>query len=245
MLFCLMGYVYRHILCFVDVQFVSPISCLPCLMIFVKSLTLVSQTLYVVAVNDVLFVIKYLLLLPWPNLMLQILSYGLIVLRSDSVIALDIMAAENVPAENVLAIAPPIRSDDQILPYNSWLDEQWFDLNEEVFRDVLGITPRDLAHPFVAPITSNALIDFFMELGYRRKLSGVSYVTKHPVLQIMWGVITETNLDFAQLLEEDFIQAIQSFISNRKKQSFKDKKKEPKTLLIPNSKFTKLIIDSI
>nr|GFC30459.1 hypothetical protein [Tanacetum cinerariifolium] len=30
------------------------------------------------------------------------------------------MAVENVPAENVPALAPPIRSDDQILPYSSW-----------------------------------------------------------------------------------------------------------------------------
>nr|GEX41825.1 hypothetical protein [Tanacetum cinerariifolium] len=86
----------------------------------------------------------------------------------------DIMAVENVPAENVLAIAPPISCQ---------LDEQWFDLNEEVFRDVLGITPRDLAHPFVAPITSNALIDFVMELGYPRKLSGVSYVYTNDLYQ--------------------------------------------------------------
>ncbi|GJU98062.1 hypothetical protein Tco_1327333 [Tanacetum coccineum] len=250
----------------------------------------------------------------------------------------DSMAAENVPAENVPTLDPPIRSDDQILPYSSWvpigksncvldlqkrqknpifqisvdilqntnffraftatatiptiyiqqfwntikydaktgifscqLDEQWFDLNEEVFRDALGITPHDPAHPFVALISSNALIDFVMELGYPRELSGVSYMytndlyqpwraflslinqcltgktsgfdrLRHPVLQIMWGVITQTNLDFAELLWEEFIQAIQSFISDRKKLPVKDKKKEPKTLLIPYSRFTKLII---
>nr|GEY15410.1 retrovirus-related Pol polyprotein from transposon TNT 1-94 [Tanacetum cinerariifolium] len=116
----------------------------------------------------------------------------------------DVMAVENVLAENVPALALPIRSADQILTYSSWkmnffkaftitatiptiyilqfwntikydaktrtfscqLDEQWFDLNEEVFKDALGITPHDPAHPFMAPITSNALIDFVMELGY-------------------------------------------------------------------------------
>ncbi|GJR26197.1 copia protein [Tanacetum coccineum] len=191
--------------------------------------------------------------------------------------SVDIMVAENVPAENVPALAPLIRSDDQILPYSSWvpirksncvldlqkrqknpifqisvdilqnmnffraftttttdpiiyiqqfwntikydaktrifscqLDEQWFDLNEEVFRDALGITPHDPAHPFMAPITSNALIDFFMELR--------------------------------QDFREEFIQAIQSFISDSKKLPVKDKKKEPKTFLIRYSRFTKLII---
>ncbi|GKB20494.1 hypothetical protein Tco_0854417, partial [Tanacetum coccineum] len=132
----------------------------------------------------------------------------------------DIMAAENVPVENVPALAPPIMSDDQILPYNSWntnffraftaiatiptiyIQQFW-----NTIKDALGITPHDPAHPFVAPITSNALIDFVMELGYPRELS-----------------------------------AIQSFISDRKKLSVKDKKKEPKTLLIPYNRFTKLII---
>ncbi|GJS06057.1 retrovirus-related pol polyprotein from transposon TNT 1-94 [Tanacetum coccineum] len=186
----------------------------------------------------------------------------------------NIMAAENVPAENVPALAPPIRFDDQILPYSSWVPigkSNYFDLNEEDFRDALGITPHDPTHPFMAPITSNAPINFVMELEYPRELSGVLYMytndlyqpwraflslinqclmgktfrfdrPRHPILQIMWDVITQTNLDFAELLWEEFIQAIQSFISDRKKLQVKDKKKEPKTLLIPYSRFTKLII---
>nr|GEY75836.1 copia protein [Tanacetum cinerariifolium] len=124
------------------------------------------------------------------------------------------MAAENVPAENVPALAPPISCQ---------LDEQWFDLNKEVFKIALGITPHDHAHPFVALITSNALIDFVMELAYPSELSGVSYVytndlyqpwkaflslinqylksktsgfdgPRHSVLQIMWGSLLKPTL---------------------------------------------------
>nr|GEX47767.1 copia protein [Tanacetum cinerariifolium] len=203
----------------------------------------------------------------------------------------DIMAAKNILVENVPAFAPSIsvhcycyysyhlhttilntiKYDAKTGIFSYQLDEQWFDLNEEVFRDALGITPHDPTHPFMAPIASNALIDFVMELGYPRELNDVLYMytndlyqpwraflslisqcltgktfmfesPRHPVLQIMWGVITQTNLDFVELLWEEFIQAIQSFISDRKKQSVKDKKKEPKTLLTPYSRFTKLII---
>nr|GEV83033.1 hypothetical protein [Tanacetum cinerariifolium] len=153
----------------------------------------------------------------------------------------DIMAAKNVPAKSVPALAPPIRFDDHILPYRLgaftatatipaiyiqqfWntikyyeknvifscqLDKQWFDLNEEVFRDALGITPHDHNHPFVALISSNALIEFVIELG-------VSWARLPGFI----GLDTR----------------------NRKKQPIKDKKKEPKTLLNPYSKFTKLII---
>nr|GEU44781.1 hypothetical protein [Tanacetum cinerariifolium] len=60
--------------------------------------------------------------------------------------------------------------------FSCQLDEQWFDLNEEVFKDVLGITPHDPTYLIVALISSNALIDFVMELGYPRELSGVSYI---------------------------------------------------------------------
>nr|GEV39265.1 hypothetical protein [Tanacetum cinerariifolium] len=77
----------------------------------------------------------------------QLVSAASIVVNTVS----NIMAIENVPAENVPTLAPPI-------------------------RDALGITPHDPAHPFVALITSNALIDFVIELGYPRELSGVSYV---------------------------------------------------------------------
>nr|GEU34632.1 histone deacetylase 14 [Tanacetum cinerariifolium] len=111
-----------------------------------------------------------------------------------------IMAAENVPTENVPALAPPItaftttatnptiyiqqfwntiKNDAKNGIFSCQLDEQWFNLNEEVFRDALGITPYDPAHPFKAPITSNALIDFIMELWYPRELSGVSFMSKH------------------------------------------------------------------
>ncbi|GKA21503.1 retrovirus-related pol polyprotein from transposon TNT 1-94 [Tanacetum coccineum] len=190
------------------------------------------------------------------------------------------MAADNVPAENAPAPDPPVRSDDQILPYSSWvpigrsncvldplkqqrnpiykisidilqntnffgaftasatipsiyiqqfwdtirhdkktgvyscqLDEQRFELNMDVLREALGITPRNEANQFVPPIPSNDLIDFVLQLGYPKDIG-------------------------------EFIHAIDSFITDKKKLSepVTGKKKEPKTLLIPYVRFTKLII---
>ncbi|GJS26847.1 hypothetical protein Tco_0487467 [Tanacetum coccineum] len=61
---------------------------------------------------------------------------------------------------------------------------------------------------------------------------------------MLWAIITQTNVDFAELLWEEFIYAIDSFITDKKKLSepVTNKKKEPKILLIPYVRFIKLII---
>nr|GEW76690.1 hypothetical protein [Tanacetum cinerariifolium] len=158
----------------------------------------------------------------------------------------NIMAVENVPAENVPALAPPIRSDDQILPYSSWntnffraftttatiptiyIQQFW-----NTIKDALGITPHDPAHPFMAPITSNALIDFVMELGYPRELSGVSYMYTNDLYQ-PWRA-------FLLLINQCLTSKTYGF-DRLRHPPVKDKQKEPKTLLIPYNRCTKLII---
>ncbi|GJX22136.1 hypothetical protein Tco_0226581 [Tanacetum coccineum] len=125
----------------------------------------------------------------------------------------------------------------------SWMSR---DLNLMwMFSEKLWESPsRNEANQFVPPIPSNDLIDFVLQLGYPKDISGVSYMPRHPVVQMIWAIITQTNVDFAELLWEEFIYAIDSFITDKKKLSepVTDKKKEPKTLLIPYVHFTKLII---
>ncbi|GJX84708.1 hypothetical protein Tco_0335482, partial [Tanacetum coccineum] len=96
----------------------------------------------------------------------------------------DKMANENVPAP------APTRSDDQILPFATWvpigkinhvldlqkrqknpifqiaLDENWFTLDANLLMKALEITPIDQAHPFVSPPSGDAIMDFVNELGY-------------------------------------------------------------------------------
>ncbi|GKF15919.1 hypothetical protein Tco_0057381 [Tanacetum coccineum] len=46
------------------------------------------------------------------------------------------------------------------------------------------------------------------------KLTGKTSVSdrpRHPVLQIFWGVVTGTNIDFIELIWEEFVQAIKWF----------------------------------
>ncbi|GKB34407.1 hypothetical protein Tco_0879349 [Tanacetum coccineum] len=140
------------------------------------------------------------------------------------------MADKNVPAP------APTRSDDQILPFAAWmpieksnhLDENWFTLNANLLREALEITPIDQAHPFMTPPSGKTS-------GHDRP--------RYPVLQMLWEIITSTNVDFAELMCEEFVQAIQTFLTDKANLASPTKKgRKDKPHVIPYCRFTKLII---
>ncbi|GJR39274.1 retrovirus-related pol polyprotein from transposon TNT 1-94 [Tanacetum coccineum] len=153
----------------------------------------------------------------------------------------------DAPVEQAPDVAPPIKTDDQILPntnffrafttsftilaiyiqqfwdtmcftsstglYSCQLDEQWFSLHKDILRYALDITPTNDNNPFVAPPSSKTV-------GYDRP--------RHPILQILWGITH---------------QSIQTFLTNWKNLATASRgKKKTALLLIPNVRFTKLII---
>ncbi|GJV57619.1 retrovirus-related pol polyprotein from transposon TNT 1-94 [Tanacetum coccineum] len=249
------------------------------------------------------------------------------------------MADLNIPVEQAPAVAPPTRTDDQILPLSKWvpigksnsvldvhkpqrnpifpivvallkntnffraftasstipaiyiqqfwdtmcfnsstglyscqLDEQWFNLHKDILRDALNITPANDNNPFVAPPSSDTVIEYVNTLGYPSTLKNVSAMSvnalyqpwrailsminmcltgktagfdrpRHPVLQILWGIIHRSNIDYAERIWEEFVQSIQTFLTNRKNLATAARgKKKTAHLLIPNVRFTKLII---
>ncbi|GJR37117.1 hypothetical protein Tco_1212801 [Tanacetum coccineum] len=128
------------------------------------------------------------------------------------------------------------------------IDEQWFDLSADLLRKALAITPVIPAQPFELPPSGNTVIDFVNELGYPEpcltgKTSG-SDKPRHPVLQMLWRIVNQTNVDHAELLWEEFTQGIQTFFSHKAshKASLKDPKKKVTPLLIPYGRFSKVII---
>ncbi|GJY32293.1 retrovirus-related pol polyprotein from transposon TNT 1-94 [Tanacetum coccineum] len=132
------------------------------------------------------------------------------------------------------------------------LDEDWFTLDANILREALEITPIDQAHPFVSPPSGDAIIDFVNELGYPKVIHFVSSMAVnhlyqpwramlsminqcligktsghnrpiYPVLQMLWGIITNTNVDYAELIPTK-------------------KGRKDKPHVIPDCRFTKLII---
>ncbi|GKC04958.1 retrovirus-related pol polyprotein from transposon TNT 1-94, partial [Tanacetum coccineum] len=153
--------------------------------------------------------------------------------------------------------------------YRFQLDEQWFTLNSDLLRDALEITPVDPANPFVSPSAGEIVMDFVNELGYPESIHFVSHMhvnnlyqpwrailslinqcltgktpgndkPRHPVLQMLWGIVTRTNVDYAELLWEEFVQGIQTFFTHW--DSNKIPYKKPTPHVIPYCRFTKLII---
>ncbi|GKC58049.1 hypothetical protein Tco_1085647 [Tanacetum coccineum] len=124
------------------------------------------------------------------------------------------------------------------------LDETRFVLDANLLREVLEITPIDQAHQFVSPPSGDAITDFVNELGYTEVIHFVSRMAmnnlyqpwrvilsminqcltgktsghdrpRYPVLQMFWGIITSTNVDYAELMWEEFVQAIQNFLTDK------------------------------
>nr|GEW74834.1 hypothetical protein [Tanacetum cinerariifolium] len=60
---------------------------------------------------------------------------------------------------------------------------------------------------------------------------------------MLWGIITSINIDYAEILWEEFVQAIQTFLTNKANLGSPTKKgRKDKPHVIPYSQFTKLII---
>ncbi|GJU50469.1 retrovirus-related pol polyprotein from transposon TNT 1-94 [Tanacetum coccineum] len=86
--------------------------------------------------------------------------------------------------------------------YNCQLDEQWFNLHKDILRDALDITPANDNNPFVAPPSSDTVIDYVNTLGYPSMLKNVSAIS-------FGGIIHRSNIDYAERIWEEFVQSIQ------------------------------------
>ncbi|GJU73780.1 hypothetical protein Tco_1265185 [Tanacetum coccineum] len=182
-------------------------------------------------------------------------------------------ASASVPAIYIQQFWNTMKYDEKTGVYCCQVDEQWFNLSADLLRKALDITPVDPAHPFELPPTGDTVIDFVNQLGYPEPVEFVSNIRvnyvyqpwrailslinqcltekasgsdkpRHSVLQMLWGIVTKTNIDHAELLWEEFTQGIQTFFSHKAshKASLKDPKKKAVPLLIPYGRFTKMII---
>ncbi|GJS73560.1 hypothetical protein Tco_0706401 [Tanacetum coccineum] len=156
--------------------------------------------------------------------------------------------------------------------YRFQLDENWFTLDVNLLREPLEITPIDQAYLFVSPPSNDAIKEFMNELGYLEVIHFVSSMAvnhlyqpwrailsminqcltgktsghdrpRYPVLQMLWGIITSTNVDYAELMWEEFVQAMQTFLTDKANLGSPTKKgRKDKPHVIPYCRFTKLII---
>ncbi|GJU86223.1 hypothetical protein Tco_1293769 [Tanacetum coccineum] len=141
------------------------------------------------------------------------------------------------------------------------LDEQWFDLTKYILRDALQITPVDSNNAFSSPPTPDALIKFVNDLGYLKVIRHLYEVVTNdmfqpwraltmiinlcltgntlgferptaPVWQILWGVINQTHIDYAERMREEFTQSIHTFIEYKKNLAQHTQGKKKATLIV-------------
>ncbi|GKD85362.1 retrovirus-related pol polyprotein from transposon TNT 1-94, partial [Tanacetum coccineum] len=166
-----------------------------------------------------------------------------------------IMANVNIPAndapvEQAPAVIPPTRKDDQIFPLsNCQLDEQWFNLHKDILKDALDISSTNDNNPFVAPPSSDTVIEYVNTLGYPNTLKNVSAMSVNALYQLWRAILSMINMCLTSKTagydrpRHPFVQSIQTFLTDRKNlATAAHGKKKTAHLLIPSVRFTKLII---
>ncbi|GJU15370.1 hypothetical protein Tco_1143336 [Tanacetum coccineum] len=123
-----------------------------------------------------------------------------------------------------------------------YIQQFWNTLTHEAKTGII-----DPANLFVSPLAGEIVMDFVNELGYPEAIHFVSHMhtfgndkPRHLILQMLWGIVTRTNVDYAKLLWEEFVQGIQTFFTHRDSNKIPSKKSTPH--VIPYGRFTKLII---
>ncbi|GJY82052.1 hypothetical protein Tco_0494803 [Tanacetum coccineum] len=100
-----------------------------------------------------------------------------------------------------------------------YIQQFWNTLTQEAKT---GITPVDPTNPFILPPAGEIVMDFMNELGYPK------------------GVVTRTNVDYAEVLWEEFVQGIHTFFTHRDKQNIPEKEDTTLSLL---SKEASLVVE--
>nr|GEX70305.1 copia protein [Tanacetum cinerariifolium] len=88
-------------------------------------------------------------------------------------------ASSTIPSIYIQQFWDIVRYDKTARCYKCQLDEQWFDLTKDTFRDALQIIPVNKNNAFSSPPSSDALINFVNNLCYPKVVRNLSNVSKH------------------------------------------------------------------
>ncbi|GJS66122.1 retrovirus-related pol polyprotein from transposon TNT 1-94 [Tanacetum coccineum] len=143
-----------------------------------------------------------------------------------------------IPAIYIQQFWDTMRYDSTTGLYSCQLDEQWFNLHKDILRDTLQITPINNNNPFVAPPSSDAVIEYFNTLGYPCTLKNVSAMSVNDLYQPWRAILSMINMCLTE-----FVQLIPTFLTDKKRLTMAlQGKKKTTPLLISSIRFTKLII---
>ncbi|GJZ97524.1 hypothetical protein Tco_0669977, partial [Tanacetum coccineum] len=155
-------------------------------------------------------------------------------------------ASASVPAIYIQQFWNTLTYEAKTGTYSFELDETRFIFDANLLREALEITPIDQAHQFVSSPSGDAIMDFVNELGYAEVIHFVSRMAMKPVSSLESDIVYDqpiSNFDYAELMWEEFVQAIQTFLTDKANLGSPTKKgRKDKAHVIPYCRFTKLII---
>ncbi|GKD41696.1 hypothetical protein Tco_1261903, partial [Tanacetum coccineum] len=159
--------------------------------------------------------------------------------------------ANDAPTVQAPAVTPPTRTDDQILPLSKWvpigkrnyLDEKWFNLHKDILRDALDITPSNDNNPFVAPPSSDIVIEYVNTLRYPSTLRNMSAMSVNALYQPWRAILSMINMCLTGKTAGYDRPRHPTFLTDKKNLATVARgKKKTAHLLILSVRFTKLII---
>nr|GEW29914.1 copia protein [Tanacetum cinerariifolium] len=104
--------------------------------------------------------------------------------------------SSTIPTIYIQQFWDTMRYDYTTRIYSCQLDEQWFNLHKDILRDALQITPINDNDPFVAPPSSDAVIEYVNTLGYPCMLRNVSPMSVNDLYQPWRAILSMINMCF-------------------------------------------------
>nr|GEX20879.1 histone deacetylase 14 [Tanacetum cinerariifolium] len=103
-------------------------------------------------------------------------------------------ASSTIPSIYIQQFWDTVQYDKKAGNYRCQLDEQWFVLTKDTLREALQITPINNNQQFVAPLSSDMLINFVNKLGYPKLVRNVFNVVTNDMFQPWRALLTIINL---------------------------------------------------
>ncbi|GJW26505.1 retrovirus-related pol polyprotein from transposon TNT 1-94 [Tanacetum coccineum] len=104
------------------------------------------------------------------------------------------MASSMIPAIYIQQFWDTMCYDSTTGMYKCQLDEQWFNLHKEIIIDSLQITPANDNDLFVAPPSSDIVIEYVNTLGYPSTLKNVSAMSINSLYQPWRAILSMINM---------------------------------------------------
>nr|GEU80388.1 histone deacetylase 14 [Tanacetum cinerariifolium] len=142
----------------------------------------------------------------------------------------------NAPADQAPTMAPPTRTDDQIMPHIRWVpigkSNCYLDVEKSQSNPIYKIAVDILKHTnfFRAFTTSSTIPSIYVQqfwdtVPYDKTAKGSSVADS-------LGVVNRAHIDYAERIWKEFTQSIHTFIEDKKNQAHHNHGKKKATLIV-------------